>query len=443
MQMRLGLSMVVAALLSTMTARAQSWQHDQSVTQTSPLAGGVLLGSSVAIGRANSSGASIGQRNVMLVGAPNATVSGQSEAGAVLVYKKIADTWALHDTLTSNSVQAGAHFGASIATGQLGFYAIGAPDWDSNSITDAGRVEFFRTTGVDSDAFLRNGQLAGGGSRFGNALAIDGEFLAIGSSGSPGLSSCAWAFRASLSSPFNWTFIDNACRPAADALGASVAIRQTSTDNFILVAGAPGYANAGFAASGAAFGYTMSGGALVEFAQFSPPNPAIIDVGATSVAINAVETVFVGATGRDLVGVGRTGSVSVFKELGMPGYQFIQELFPSAPRLAGDLCGASLAVDDDNDRFVLGCPGSDGTTANEGAARLFQQSSLNVWAQTRLTYQNQLHGSDDLGRAVALVGARVFVGAPRHDVAPDSNHGAVEIFTNDPVFSNGFESPTP
>ncbi len=193
-------------------------------------------------------------------------------------------------------------------------------------------------------------------------------------------------------------------------LGSSVAV------------GAPFDTVAGLAEAGAVHVYRHNGTAPVG----------------TSVGIDASLTIYVGATGRNDPSYGRTGSVSVFK-----GYQFTPEMFPSLPRFFGDLCGASIAVEADGSRFVLGCPGSDGTTANEGAARVFTRTSPNVWTQTLLSYEYRFHGSDDLGRSVAIDGSRIFVGAPKHDVAPHPDHGAVEVFTNDPVFTNSFESASP
>ena len=100
--------------------------------------------------------------------------------------------------------------------------------------------------------------------------------------------------------------------------------------------------------------------------------PNFLDVFGTSVGVDA-NYVYVGATGRDN-GVGRVGSVSIFEPAFLTGYNLLDEYFPGAPATIGGHCGAALGVDEYTDQFVVGCPDSNGTVAQEGNARLFRKT---------------------------------------------------------------------
>jgi hypothetical protein len=161
----------------------------------------------------------------------------------------------------------------------------------------------------------------------------------------------------------------------------------------------------------------------------------------TSVGIDD-SFVYVGATGRDN-GVGRVGSVTIFRPSFIIGYDYDSEYFPSSPATIGGLCGASLYVDPNNDQFIMGCPNSTGTVAHEGTARVYRQFQFvgqTVWAESVLSFGQQPHGGDALGRSVALAGDHAFVGAP--DVSfppPQTGNGGWKEFQPDLIFRNGFQ----
>lgn len=386
----------------------------------------------------------------MYVGAPDADKDGLAQAGAVRIYNPGPQGWELAATLYSNSPQAGAHFGATLAFGYA-FLVVGAPDFVSGggANSGAGRVEIYIDNGLPAAALTLKSAISGGpGQHYGHSLAMDDEMLALGYIPSND-SGCVVTYRYDTTAqqfmalPAIHNFI---CGVAGAELGSSLAIRRTGDQNFVLVAGAIGETRNGNALAGAAHVYApnpnVGTGGLVEIGTLTAPDPQFLDVFGTSVGIDA-DYVYVGATGRDN-GAGRVGSVTIFKP-GFPfGYDLVHEYFPGAPATIGGHCGAALSVDQYADQFVLGCPDSNGTVAQQGNARLFRKTTFlgqPVWIESLLGFGNTPHGADHLGSSVAVLNDQVFLGSPGTDVQPVGldNGGWWEFISDDVIFEDGFE----
>ena len=433
-----------------------------------PGSSGVHFGQSVAADvRAD------GSIRALYVGAPNATVFvnnvARAGAGKVYVLMRSGGHWQVVGTLQAPTPQADAHFGAAVAV-HRGSIAIGAPDYDTASHPGVGMVHFFqdahwnsptlqlpafvdfgsRTSSTDDCRIGASVAVAGDGvntSHAGNPSS-EGSYFAYGAPRAVG-AGCAFVTR--LGATFNVNSADQeslgvACSAnAGDALGSSVAIRPLGDGQAMLIAGAPGAVQNGNALAGAAYAYVRANDDWLLIDTLSPPNPTLFDFFGTSVAIDAGR-VYVGATGRDLAGVGRTGSVSLFKPASLLGYDFERELFPTAPRAPGDLCGASVGLDlSGANGFVMGCPGADGDVTNQGVARVYRSIVFMgnpVWFNEIAALDAAPHGADDLGRSVLLVDDRVYAGAPLANDAVGADNGAVFEFGSgvvDDLFANSFE----
>jgi len=126
-----------------------------------------------------------------------------------------------------------------------------------------------------------------------------------------------------------------------------------------------------------------NGTGLLEVGTLAAQNPALLDVFGTSVGIDA-DYVYVGAAGRNN-GAGRTGSATIFKPAFFAGYNLVTEIFPQTQANNGQRCGAALAVDPQHSQFIVGCPLSDGTFADEGVARVYRPIAFfgtTVWLET-------------------------------------------------------------
>jgi hypothetical protein len=351
--------------------------------------------------------------------------------------------------VASPAPQAGAHFGASIAYSS-GHLVVGSPDYDDagGAGAGAGRVDFFYDSAAMPVAITSRGFVTSSGGNLGGAVTVDGNMAAAGKVNAGSGAGCVsgYHFDTATQAWHNLPAVqDIVCGASGAALGASVAIRQLDETSYLLVAGAPGESQDGHLLAGRAHVYlpnpnTTTGG-LLEVGTLAADAPGAFDIFGTSVGIDE-NFVYVGATGRDS-GAGRVGSVTIFKPAQILGWDYLTELFPSAPATVGGLCGASLFVDPDYAQFILGCPNSTGTVAHEGTARVYRQYEFlgqPIWLDSVLGFGNQLHGGDDLGRSVAMSGDHAFVGAPNVDFPPpQTGNGGWKTFVRDVIFDDGFD----
>lgn len=142
-----------------------------------------------------------------------------------------------------------------------------------------------------------------------------------------------------------------------------------------------------------------------------------------AVSISGNTLVF-GAGSHDCAAGTNCGSAYVFR---LNGANWVQEaeLIPSDPA-PGDGFGGAVAVD--GDRIVVGAAGSDPNGLNAaGAAYIFRFDGT-VWVQEIKLTAPDAAQSDYFGYSVAVLGDRVFVGAPYKDVVGNHNAGAVYVF---------------
>ena len=432
----LGLGLVSSLHAEVWIPRAQQWLGQQ----------GWKLGTSVALRVASDEGHVVTR---VYVGAPNSPAGALANAGAVLVFDPGPDGCQPVGTLFSPNPQAGAHFGAAIAF-SAGNLVVGSPDYNhaAGVGANAGRVEFFSDNGDTPLDIVRLGSRIGNGGNFGSAVAADGDMAAVGIPNAGSTDGCVSGFR----------FIENTgwvslpavenivCGISGAALGASIAIRRTGENSYLLAAGAPGETQNGNVLAGAAHVFVPNPntgvGGFLEVGTLAAASPTGFDFFGTSIGIND-NFVYVGATGRDN-GVGRVGSVTIFKPAFLIGYNRLSEYFPGPPATIGGHCGASLSVDPyDSSQFILGCPDSDGILAGEGTARVYRQFEFlgqTVWAESVLSYGNTLHGADALGKSVTLAGNRAFVGAPNVNFPPpQTGNGGWKEFVPDRIYRDGFQ----
>jgi hypothetical protein len=459
---RTGFALLAACAACAATlAHAGGWVRTEAITDQGLSAGttGVNFGRSVA------ADVHFGPNTIraLYVGAPNESVTylgaTYAAAGAVDIYTPHDGHWQFSSRIHSTPPQANAHFGAAVAV-QNGIIVVGEPDRSYMGHPGAGMVWFYGDYYFDSPtitepfiATLSERNVSFDNAHLGASVAVGGAGNVLGgvgtwlAAGAPGLAGLGCVYVSHLSDqPFtsgSYSEIDSVCGAnSGDSFGSSVAVRALSSTQLDLVVGAPGVTQNMQAAAGAAYVYVLVNGNLTDVGDLHAQNPALIDVFGTSVAIDS-HRVYVGATGRDN-GAGRTGSVTLFTPAFIIGYDFDVELFPGNGAHAGDLCGASITLDAATDAgFVTGCPGSDGSITNEGAARVYRQynflGSL-IWLDDLLAWGSAPHGADDLGRGVALVADRAFAGAPLADDAAGANNGAIEEFAPDLIFRAGFDN---
>jgi hypothetical protein len=439
LQRRPRLALALLPLLSLGAAHADTWLPLRQEYLGLP---GDRLGSSIAVGvGVDAQGHAVVNR--VYVGAPYSTDGTFAECGSVQVYVPGAGGWAFSENLFATTRQAGAHFGASVAS-DVGHVLVGAPDYTLSGGANAGYAEFFSDNGADAPALVSVRSIVGTGGNFGSAVAIDSDMAAVARPGPVG--GCVDTYH--LTNAQDWVAFpaqNEACDAhAGDEMGTSVAILRTSASSFVLVAGAPGEPQNGNALAGGAHVFipnpNIQAGGFVEVGMLAADSPTVFDFFGSSVGIDD-QYIYVGATGRDN-GAGRVGSVTIFAPASLIGYDNLAEYFPGAPATIGGQCGTALSVDAARAQFIVGCRNSTGTLAGEGTARVFQRFTFlgsPVWLESVLSFGNQTHGADALGSSVALFDEQAFAGAPNAHTPTSSGNGGWKAFVPDEIFGNGFD----
>jgi hypothetical protein len=270
--------------------------------------------------------------------------------------------------------------------------------------------------------------------RFGSAVALNGDRLAVGAPAAPGervagagavylfsRSGNAW----SQESPPRVTAPDGS---SGDQFGAAVA---AGTDT--LVVGAPGNGAAGSLA-GAVYVFPRAGGGWGPPQKLLAPDALAADGFGSSVAVAgdllAAGAPFADAHRRNF------GAVYVFERQG--DIWFVRQKLTAERFEEDDIqFGASVAIA--GGAIVAGARGEDlhddqghPAGANAGAAYVFTQiftPNGSTWTNTSILRPADRLAGDQLGAAVAISGDTVVAGAPFHSVS-DTRPGAAFVFVN-------------
>ncbi|HED67024.1 MAG TPA: hypothetical protein ENJ09_15890 [Planctomycetes bacterium] len=281
-------------------------------------------------------------------------------------------------------------------------------------------------------------------ARFGSAIAISGDRVAIGApserSDSTGINGDPFNNRAVnagavyifLRTASGWVqeaYIKASNTDAGDRFGTSV-----DFDGDRLVVGAPGedsasprvngaQANNQRESAGAAYVFTRASGSWLQEAYLKPSVTGRGDEFGESVAIRGA-TIAVGAPREDSKsatagpldnGAPESGAAYVFARNG--GLWFQQAYLKASNAGFNDVFGS--VVDLDAGRLLVGAPGesSDGTSplnntaTRSGAAYVFDRS-LSSWSETAFLKASNTDRGDLFGSAVAVLGDTLVVGAP-------------------------------
>jgi hypothetical protein len=303
------------------------------------------------------------QGEVAVVGAPNADVSGKTDAGAAYVYRNIGGTWSFEAKLVRAVPAATDKFGSSVSV--LGdFIAVGTPLANAGGVTDAGEVSVFkRVSGVWTLAATVTAGVKTASDLFGHAVALGG----------------------SVSAP-------------------------------TLVVGCPGDDETGKAGCGAAYIHALASAGTVSTVTrvISPAALAGAALG-RSVSVDATGArVAAGAPIADVPGGGTDcGSVTVWSFTGSAWTGV--DLAP-ADRAAGENFGASVSLRADGLALVAGSPlDSVNGIAGRGSAAVltFDGAAWSTYDRLTLPAAGSTSASN-FGRSVAFRGASILVGGPKH-----------------------------
>ena len=386
------------------TRSGSSWSQQDKLT-ASDAAVGDNFGISVAI-----SGDSV------VAGAYQDDDNG-SASGSAYVFTRSGISWSQQQKLTAGDAAAGDYFGFSVAISGDSVVAGAYQDDDSGSAS--GSAYIFTRSGV---SWSQQQKLTAGDAAiqdsFGVSVAIAGDTVVVGAyrdddggtdSGSAYIftrSGSSWFFQAKL-------LADDAA--AFDRFGQSVSISGES-----VIVGAPNGNNGGVD-TGCAYVFTRSGGTWTQKAKLLADDGVSGDGLGISVAISG-DSVVVGAY-EDYLGGNSYGSAYVFTRNGSAWSQ--QGKLATGDARDIDNFGISVAIS--GDTVVVGAEGDEDGNLEAGNAYIFTRSG-NSWSlQAKLTASDAVQ-DDKFGRAVAISGDSVIVGAPESNLV-SIEPGNAYIFT--------------
>ncbi len=309
-------------------------------------------------------------------------------------------TWDQQVQISRSAGAAGDAFGAAVAvdgdTMVVGAY---------NEASQRGRARVYVRTGTtwSQQAVLvaSDSQL---GDLFGWSVAVDGDTVVVGASGSaPGDPGAAYVFTRTGTAWSQQAVLAPADGQDADEFGGSVAV---SGDSALVGASAN---DAPTSNSGAAYVFARSGGSWSQQAKLTAPDGAADDRFGYSVGLDGT-TALVGAFGHDTLAGPDAGAAYAFQRAGgvwSPGSVLL------APDGAeSDLFGWSVAVS--GSTALVGSFLDDDEGDASGSAYAFVRSGPTWGLQSKLLAGDGT-SADFFGWAVAIDGDRAIIGAMNDD----------------------------
>jgi prepilin-type N-terminal cleavage/methylation domain-containing protein len=253
--------------------------------------------------------------------------------------------------------------------------------------------------------------------RFGSAVAVDADTIVVGAYGDDDkgtYSGSAYVFTRTGGTWTQQAKLVPADGAASDYFGYAVAV-----DADTIVVGAYKDDDKG-SASGSAYVFTRTGGTWTQQAKLVPADGTAGDYFGFAVAVDA-DTIVVGAYGDDDKGAD-SGSAYVFTRTGATWTQQAKLTAPDGT--ANDYFGHAVAVDAGT--IVVGAYGDDDKGDYSGSAYVFTRTG-GTWTQQAKLVPADGAAYDDFGTAVAINANTIVVGAHKDD-DKGTDSGSVYVF---------------
>jgi hypothetical protein len=393
-----------------------------------------------------------------IIGASGETTSPTSGQGAAYVFTRSAGTWTEQAKLLASDRATDDDFGYSVAISADGnTVIIGAYTEDTSPNTNNGAAYIFTRSGstwtqkakliaserANSDQFGRSVSLSSDG-----LTAIVGAWLKDTSPNTDQGAAYIYNFTNTgtrytyNSSKSRWDIdvysdipisLGTSARLLAsdaandDNFGKSVAI---SADGLTAIVGADREGTSPSVLQGAAYIFTYLAGVWTQQAKLLASDRATGDFFGRSVAISSDgNTVLIGAINEDTSPNTNNGAAYVFTRSGTTWTE--QQKLLASDAASSDFFGFSVALSSDGNTAVVGAYGEDTSPNSDNGAVYVYTRSGSTWTEQQKLLASDPAAGDDFGTAVAISadGNTVFVGAPDEDTGGTLNNGAVYVFT--------------
>jgi FG-GAP repeat len=335
--------------------------------------------------------------DTLVVGAPNAKITGVFQQGAVHVFERHhggTDNWGEVVRLVDGSIGSGGHFGSSVALeGDL--LAVGA---DLSATGRNGQVTLFERNRGGAGSWgkittLQESVVNDGGSLelFGSAVALGGDLLLVGArradvSGTFENDGAAYLFRRDPSAPDTWNYVSRLIAPGADLCPGGRTLAALALESAEIRDEAARCAREDSNTDNNDFGFAV----------------ALAD-----------DTIAIGASSSESGTINSAGAVHVFRRDASTADRWNW----AATLAAGDptssaYFGRALAMA--GDTILVGAHGAKiGTKAFQGAVYVFgrNQGGPDAWGQAEKLIASDGFGGGYFGQGVAFDGQARIIGS--------------------------------
>jgi len=421
-----GLCIAVAS--STMTRRVEAKSSMTEASQPISLPFVQVLRQTGRNGKPNDSYgyAVAADDDTIVIGAPLANVNNKARHGAVFVFVRTGNDWAMQHQIFAKDGEAEARFGSSVAiSGDT--IVIGAPYDKIGENSYQGSVQVFTRSG--SGWTFQQKLTAPDGEaqdQFGASVGISGHTIVVGAFGdNAGVKSDQGSAHVFVRSVHDWSHQKKLTAndgEANDQFGASVAISgQTIVVGSILDDLGTNQN------TGSAYVFVRSGIAWTQQQRLVANIARSNDLFGASVAISG-ETAIIGAPLADPYGTVDQGMAYIFVRSN--GVWSLQLGLVANDGATGDQFGSSVAID--GDTALVGAHFDDigtaaGTESDQGSAYLFSRTTVSWAPRQRLTAEGGA-AREMFGQAVALSGNVAVAGAPHAKIGENLSQGAIYLF---------------
>jgi|GEM_PF-4311367 len=431
-------SLIIVLLCASTTLNAQLWDQQAKLVHATDGSGDTadLGGGSIDI-----------DGYTVITGAEQDESSGAPNSGAAFIYYKNQggiDNYGLVVELTGSDTDAGDQFGAAVAVdGNYAVVGARTAEFSSGFPTETGTAFIFKKDEGGADNWGEVDRLAGAftaGSNFGNAVAIEGDIVAIGALGtSVGGQVNVYENDGADNFLAVGAAIPNPTSVAGSRFGTSVALLGD-----LLFVGADS-ANSANGFSGEVYVFDRNNGGANNWGLIQTITPPVngqirfgdnIDANGPYLIISADRETHSGVTwaGAAYLYDNSSGSYSV-------NTKFTR----SSPQLR-DFFGADVGINDG--RAIIGMPSTNGEANEDGGAFIYfedqlgigvwgEEEALSPWSNPPINTNIDFEADSQYGSAVAIDLAWAGVGAKKKSETV-VDHGATYIYTNPLLLSTEF-----
>jgi len=387
-------------------------------------------------------GRSVAYREPFLItGAPGASSPGVAQHGSAIAWRYSPQGWIGEALFVPEDAAAGDQFGMTVAIarpvilfGNRVGAAIGAERADVNGLADAGAVHMYRRNGgsiwAHEQKLVASDPQAN--AAFGQAVAMDGDLVAIGAPKRNGSAGAVYLFRYQSTGGASPSWVqETILKPsdigAGDLFGISIDVVGDT-----IVVGAAEKKVSGIAKRGAVYVFKRTGQTWAVSAVLTAPNGQMNDKFGQSVSIDRAGMMIAVGTNPDLSS--NLGAVHVFDRSGS-AWIHSGVLTPSRPQV-GEEFGRTLSVDEG--RVVVGAARRKVDGMNDrGTVFIYERDDSGIWVSIETLVDPAGLAGDRLGSSVVTHGEATIVGARGVDGPLIPNAGATMVFWTKDCDSNG------